>query len=70
MPQGEKVQSMFASIAGRYDLLNHVLSFGLDFYWWWRMARLARARPGADSWTWRQGPAIPAWPWPGGGRRW
>jgi len=46
MPQGEKVQSMFASIAGRYDLLNHVLSFGLDFYWWWRMARLAGARPG------------------------
>jgi demethylmenaquinone methyltransferase/2-methoxy-6-polyprenyl-1,4-benzoquinol methylase len=47
MPEGAKVQSMFASIAGRYDLLNHVLSFGLDFYWWWRMARLAGARPGA-----------------------
>lgn len=47
MPQGEKVQSMFASIAGRYDVLNHLLSFGLDFYWWRRMARLAGARPGA-----------------------
>lgn len=48
MPEGAKVQSMFASIAGRYDLLNHLLSFGLDFYWWWRMARLAGARPGAE----------------------
>jgi demethylmenaquinone methyltransferase/2-methoxy-6-polyprenyl-1,4-benzoquinol methylase len=46
MPEGAEVQSMFASIAGRYDLLNHVLSFGLDFYWWWRMARLAGARSG------------------------
>lgn len=47
MPEGAKVQSMFAAIAGRYDLLNHLLSFGLDFHWWRRMARLAGARPGA-----------------------
>jgi demethylmenaquinone methyltransferase/2-methoxy-6-polyprenyl-1,4-benzoquinol methylase len=27
------VQSMFNSIAHRYDFLNHFLSFGVDFYW-------------------------------------
>jgi demethylmenaquinone methyltransferase/2-methoxy-6-polyprenyl-1,4-benzoquinol methylase len=27
------VQSMFDSIAHRYDFLNHFLSFGVDFYW-------------------------------------
>ena len=26
-------KDMFASISGRYDLLNHILSLGLDFYW-------------------------------------
>jgi demethylmenaquinone methyltransferase/2-methoxy-6-polyprenyl-1,4-benzoquinol methylase len=27
------VREMFGSIAARYDLVNHVLSCGLDFYW-------------------------------------
>src|SRR5207249_11548445 len=27
------VREMFASIARRYDLANHVLSCGIDFYW-------------------------------------
>jgi|SRR5580658_6544213 demethylmenaquinone methyltransferase/2-methoxy-6-polyprenyl-1,4-benzoquinol methylase len=44
------VQQMFNTIAPRYDLLNHVLSFGIDRLWWWRTARRFRkilARPDA-----------------------
>jgi demethylmenaquinone methyltransferase/2-methoxy-6-polyprenyl-1,4-benzoquinol methylase len=37
---------MFAGIAGRYDLLNHILSGGLDFHWWRQMARTSGAGPG------------------------
>ena len=46
MPEGKQVQAMFSGIAGKYDLLNHVLSLGTDFYWWWRMARRSGAGPG------------------------
>jgi demethylmenaquinone methyltransferase / 2-methoxy-6-polyprenyl-1,4-benzoquinol methylase len=44
------VQEMFSAIAPRYDLLNHVLSFNIDRFWWWRTARAFRdvlTRPGA-----------------------
>ena len=33
------VRQMFSSIAPRYDLLNHVLSFNVDRLWWRRAAR-------------------------------
>jgi demethylmenaquinone methyltransferase/2-methoxy-6-polyprenyl-1,4-benzoquinol methylase len=33
------VREMFTSIAPRYDVLNHVLSFNVDRLWWWRTAR-------------------------------
>lgn len=46
MPEGKQVQQMFSAIAGRYDVLNHVLSGGVDFYWWGRMARASGAAPG------------------------
>lgn len=36
---GNAVQSMFNSIAPRYDLLNHVLSANVDRIWWRRTAR-------------------------------
>jgi demethylmenaquinone methyltransferase / 2-methoxy-6-polyprenyl-1,4-benzoquinol methylase len=44
------VREMFTSIAPRYDLLNHVLSFNVDRLWWRRTARTFRhilTRPGA-----------------------
>jgi demethylmenaquinone methyltransferase/2-methoxy-6-polyprenyl-1,4-benzoquinol methylase len=33
------VRDMFTSIAPRYDLLNHLLSFNIDRVWWARAAR-------------------------------
>ncbi len=33
------VRDMFTSIAHRYDLLNHLLSFNIDKLWWRRAAR-------------------------------
>ena len=41
-----KIQAIFSNIAGRYDLLNHILSFGADFYWWHRMATMSGAAHG------------------------
>jgi demethylmenaquinone methyltransferase/2-methoxy-6-polyprenyl-1,4-benzoquinol methylase len=44
------VRDMFTSIAPRYDLLNHLLSFNIDRLWWRRTARTFRhilSRPGA-----------------------
>src|ERR1051325_1082091 len=37
------VREMFGSIAARYDLANHVLSFGIDFYWRSRAAEIVKA---------------------------
>jgi len=37
------VREMFGSIATRYDLANHVLSCGLDFYWRARAAEIVNA---------------------------
>jgi demethylmenaquinone methyltransferase/2-methoxy-6-polyprenyl-1,4-benzoquinol methylase len=33
------VREMFSSVAPRYDLLNHLLSFNVDRLWWRRTAR-------------------------------
>ena len=40
--QGPFVQKLFSSIAVRYDLANHLLSGGLDFFWRRRAAGLVR----------------------------
>jgi demethylmenaquinone methyltransferase/2-methoxy-6-polyprenyl-1,4-benzoquinol methylase len=44
----ETVGKMFSSIATRYDLLNHVLSFGLD-YGWRRRAAMETKRADCQS---------------------
>ena len=41
----DRVRRMFGSIASRYDLLNHVLSLGIDLYWRRRTVRLVPPRP-------------------------
>ena len=42
----ERVRRMFGSIAGRYDLLNHLLSLGIDRSWRRRTVRLVPPQPG------------------------
>ena len=43
---GYRVRQMFGEIAGRYDFLNHLLSFSMDRYWRWRAIRKAPPQGG------------------------
>lgn len=48
MPDPKAVNTMFARIAGRYDLANHLLSGGADYWWRQRLVRAVHdARPNA-----------------------
>ena len=40
--KGPLVRAMFSAIARRYDLANHFLSFGLDFFWRRKAAWIVR----------------------------
>jgi demethylmenaquinone methyltransferase/2-methoxy-6-polyprenyl-1,4-benzoquinol methylase len=44
MPEGPVIAEMFSGLAPRYDLANHVLSFGLDFGWRRKLARAVAAK--------------------------
>ncbi len=43
----KRVEQMFGAIAPTYDLLNHVLSLGLDFHWRRKAADALRVQGGA-----------------------
>lgn len=40
--KGQFVRAMFSAIARRYDLANHFLSLGMDWFWRRRAARIVR----------------------------
>ena len=46
-PPERRVESMFDAVVGRYDLVNDLLSFGLDRWWRRRTARAVVTSPGA-----------------------
>lgn len=45
MPRAEEVQTMFDRIAGRYDLMNRVMTLGIDGRWRAAAVRAARVDP-------------------------
>ena len=45
---GQRVRRMFGQIAGRYDLLNHLLSLNIDKRWRRRTVTLVPPAPGAS----------------------
>ncbi len=42
-PKKKQVAAMFTRIAARYDLLNHFLSFGMDFRWRRKTIRMVKS---------------------------
>jgi demethylmenaquinone methyltransferase/2-methoxy-6-polyprenyl-1,4-benzoquinol methylase len=42
--QPEAISAMFGRVAGRYDVMNHVMGAGLDIYWRWLLVRAVRAQ--------------------------
>lgn len=44
---GDRVRQMFAEIAPKYDLMNHVLSLNIDTHWRAKTLRILDLKPGA-----------------------
>jgi demethylmenaquinone methyltransferase/2-methoxy-6-polyprenyl-1,4-benzoquinol methylase len=61
VPWGDKaarVRSVFASVAGKYDVMNDLMSFGVHRLWKHFTLSLTGLRPGSTRWMWRAAPAI------------
>ena len=43
-PDSDRINEIFSDIADRYDLTNHVLSMGLDFYWRSILSKMVQSR--------------------------
>ena len=46
--QAEQVRAMFTQIAGRYDLMNRLMSFGQDVFWRRKMMSRINFPPRAE----------------------
>ena len=58
---GEKaarVRAVFSSVAGRYDVMNDLMSFGVHRLWKQFTLSLTGLRPANAPWTWLAAPAI------------
>ena len=44
-PDPDAVRDTFTRVADRYDIANHLLSGGIDFYWRKKLVNLARQAP-------------------------
>ncbi len=56
----EQVAQMFDQISGRYDFLNHFLSFGIDKGWRRKLVR--EAKKAAPERIWISPPEQATWP--------
>jgi len=48
LPDPVAVEATFSSVAGRYDLANHWLSGGIDFYWRKKLVKFAKEESPRD----------------------
>ena len=59
-----RVGEVFSSVAGRYDLMNDLMSGGLHRLWKDRFVARVKPRPEKRSSTWPAGPEMSPSAWP------